>query len=197
MQLAPLLLVIGVPALLAQVPPIKPKVLLYYDMEGITGINRVEQTMARKLEHYKPARDLLTDDVNAAIRGLVAGGAGEIVVTDGHGSGNRQEPDILLDRLDPRARMEFRDREFDPYIDVPDGTYKAIVCIGMHARGGTNGFLAHSFTMEPVFRVNGQEINETEMIAHSAGSACPLCWFRVTTYWDVKSRNVFRAPNTW
>lgn len=164
---AVLTLLLGMAVLGAQDKAVKPKVLLYYDMEGVTGIDRVEQTMASKPD-YKAARQLLTDDVNAAIRGLAAGGAGSITVVDAHGSGNRNEPDILLDQLDPRARMEFRDKEFDPYVDVPDTTYQAIACVGMHARAGTPGFLSHSFTMEPSFRVNGQEINETEMIAHSA-----------------------------
>ncbi len=145
----------------------KPRVLLFFDMEGISGIAHQSQTMFRHPKDYQPAREFLTGDVNAAIRGLVAGGAGEIVVTDAHGSGN-PDPDILLDKMDPRAKFEWRDQPFDPYRDVPDKTYRAIVCIGMHARGGTQGFLAHTYTIHPTFRVNGLDIDETEIIAHSA-----------------------------
>jgi D-amino peptidase len=151
--------------LCAQAP--KPKVLLIYDMEGLSGVNRQEQTSAASPEYRSVGRLRLTEDVNAAIRGLAAGGAGEIVVTDGHGSGNSEEPDILLDQLDKRARFEFRDRPFSQYIDMPDKTYQAIVCIGMHARAGTPGFLAHTFTIEPSWRVNGLDITETEIVAHS------------------------------
>jgi D-amino peptidase len=110
----------------------------------------------------------LTGDVNAAIRGLIAGGAGDIVVTDAHGSGNSDEPDILIDQMDKRAKFEFRDHPFDPYRDVPDASYQAIVCIAMHARARTPGFMAHTVTLEPAIRVNGLEITETEIIAHSA-----------------------------
>lgn len=145
----------------------KPKILLIYDMEGLSGVNRQEQTSAASPEYRSIGRVRLTEDVNAAIRGLVAGGAGEIVVTDGHGSGNSEEPDILLEQLDKRARFEFRDRPFSQYIDMPDRTYKAIVCIGMHARAETPGFLAHTFTIEPSWRVNGLDITETEIVAHS------------------------------
>lgn len=145
-----------------------PKVLLYYDMEGISGANDPKQVLASHPDLYKGGREFLTGDVNAAVRGLKAGGAGAIVVTDAHGSGNSQEPDILLDQLDKRATFEFKDHEFDPYSDMPDPTYKAIVCIGMHARANTPGFMAHTFTVEPDFRVNGKEITETEIIAHSA-----------------------------
>jgi D-amino peptidase len=145
----------------------RPKILLIYDMEGLSGINRQEQTSAASPAYREVGRLRLTEDVNAAIRGLVAGGAGEIVVTDGHGSGNNEEPDILLGQLDPRARFEFRDRPFSQYIDMPGPAYQAIVCIGMHARAETPGFLAHTFTIEPSWRVNGLDITETEIVAHS------------------------------
>ena len=95
----------------------KPRVLLYYDMEGLSGISRESQTSFRNPKDYQPAREFLTGDVNAAIRGLVAGGAGEIVVTDAHGSGN-PDPDILLDKMDKRATFgdhrPFRGEVRDP-----------------------------------------------------------------------------------
>jgi len=144
----------------------KPKILLYYDMEGISGINREVQTGFANPE-YQEARKFLTGDVNAAIRGIAAGGAGTIVVTDAHGSGN-PDPDILLDQMDKRATFEWRSTPFDNYRDTPDKSFAAIVCIGMHARANTPGFLAHTWTIHPAFRVNGLDISETEIIAHSA-----------------------------
>ena len=113
---------------------IKPKILLLYDMEGISGINRQVQCNYPTPE-YENARRLLTADVNAAIRGLKAGGAGEIVVIDGHGSGNWLEPDIILADLDKRAEMGFRDTPYDPYTS-PDASFNAIVsdgaCVLLH-----------------------------------------------------------------
>jgi D-amino peptidase len=136
-------------------------------MEGVSGISREQQTSFRHPDEYQPAREFLTGDVNAAIRGLMAGGAGGVVVTDAHGSGN-PDPDILLDKMDKRATFEWRDQPFDPYREVPDKRFQAIVCIGMHARANTPGFLAHTYTIHPSFRVNGLDITETEIIAHSA-----------------------------
>ena len=162
------LLLIVIVAVAASTQTQRPRVLLYYDMEGLSGINRQEQTSFGHPEAYREGRQRLTEDVNAAIRGLVAGGAGEIVVTDAHGSGNANEPDILLDHMDKRAKFEFRDHDFAPYIDVPDASYQAIICIGMHARANTPGFLAHAYTIEPAFRLNGLDLTETEIIAHSA-----------------------------
>jgi len=144
-----------------------PKVLVYYDMEGISGISRPLQVLFGQ-PAYPHSRELLTGDVNAAIEGLIAGGAGEIVVTDAHGSGNSEEPDILLDRMDKRATFLFKDHPFDPYIEAPDSSYQAIICIGMHARANTPGFMAHTVTVEPAYRVNGVWLTETSIVARSA-----------------------------
>ena len=143
-----------------------PKILLYYDMEGISGINRLEMTLS-KYPEYRQGQIFLTSDVNAAIAGLKDGGAGEIVVTDSHGSGN-PDPDILLDQMDKRATLEVRETEFFPYFDSPDSSYQAIVCIGMHARAHTNGFLEHTCIPGTSLAVNGVNFTETTIIAISA-----------------------------
>lgn len=144
-----------------------PRILVIYDMEGVSGIDREAMTDSKE-PAYAEGRRFLTSDVNAAIRGLKAGGAGTIWVQDGHGSGNADEPDVLLDRMDPRATFDFREADYDPYSTGLDGSLDGIVCIGMHARGETNGFLAHTWTIEPTFRVNGVELTETQIIALSA-----------------------------
>ena len=144
-----------------------PRILVIYDMEGVSGIDREAMTDSEN-SAYAAGRLSLTSDVNAAIRGLAAGGARAIWVQDGHGSGNADEPDILLDRLDPRARFDFRETDYDPYSTGIDGSLDGIVCIGMHARAETRGFLAHTWTYEPAFRVNGVELTETQIIALSA-----------------------------
>jgi len=144
----------------------QPKVLLYYDMEGISGINCLEMTLS-KYPEYKQGQKFLTNDVNAAIAGLKDGGAGEIIVTDSHSSGN-PDPDILLDQMDKRATLEMRDSEFFPYFDSPDSSYQAIVCVGMHARAHTNGFLEHTCIPGTSLAVNNVNFTETTIIAISA-----------------------------
>jgi len=145
-----------------------PRVLIIYDMEGVSGISHQEMTSFTDAADYAEGRRFLTADVNAAIRGLKAGGAGAIWVQDGHGSGNSEEPDLLVDSMDKAAQFDFRDRDYDPYSTGLDGSLDAIVCIAMHARAGTRGFLAHTYTLEPAFKVNGVDITETQIIALSA-----------------------------
>ena len=147
--------------------PAGPKVLIYVDMDGSSGVARPQQVLYPNPEYFA-SRKFITADVNAAIRGLKAGGAGEIVVTDAHGSGNTESPDVIVDRMDKRATFLFRDAEYDPYIDALDSSIQAIVCVGMHARAGSAGFMAHTVTLEPVYTVNGARITESALIALSA-----------------------------
>jgi len=144
-----------------------PKVLVIYDMEGISGVIRPPYERYGAPE-YPMGREALTADVNAAIRGLKAGGAGPIWVEDGHGSGNSNEPDILVDKMDRNASFEFRTRRYDPYSTGIDGSIDAIVCIGMHARARTRGFMAHTFTFDVAWNVNGVDLTETHIVALSA-----------------------------
>ncbi len=146
----------------------QPRVLIIYDMEGVSGIGDPEMTLFAHPEKYAEGRLQLTADVNAAIRGLKAGGAGVILIQDGHGSGNSNEPDLLLDRLDPRATFDFRTVDYDPYTTGLDASLDAIVCIGMHPRGHTPGFMAHTVNRDMSLRVNGVDFTETHIIATSA-----------------------------
>lgn len=144
-----------------------PKVLIIYDMEGISGViaPNYERYGAKE---YAQGREALTADVNAAIRGLKAGGAGPIWVEDGHGSGNDKEPDILTDKMDRQAIFDFRDYSYDPYSTGIDASIAAIVCIGMHSRTGTQGFMAHTYTFDVAWNVDGVDLTETHIVAISA-----------------------------
>lgn len=144
-----------------------PKVLVIYDMEGITGTQDVSYIRFGD-KNYAQGRRSLTDDINAAVRGLSAGGAGAIWIEDGHGSGNFDEPDLLVDRLDKRATFDFRTRPFDAYSSGIDGSIDAIVIIGTHARAGSKGFLPHTYTFDVSWNVNGVALTEFQIAALSA-----------------------------
>ena len=145
----------------------RPKVLIIYDMEGISGVVAPNYERYGQPE-YAQGREALTADVNAAIRGLKAGGAGAIWVQDGHASGNDEGPDILLDKMDKQATFDFRDFDFDPYSTGLDPSLDAIVCIGMHARARTAGFMPHTDAFDIAWNVNGVDFSETHIVAASA-----------------------------
>ena len=145
------------------------RVLLYHDMEGLTGQSDPNTFRFSHPERYALGRTYLTGDVNAVVAGLFDGGADEIHVVDGHGSGN-PEPDLLLDELDERAELVSRDQIFDAYVDLTEpGIYDAIAVVGMHAKTGSGGFASHTFTLGIDFVLNGMAVTETEIVGYSWG----------------------------
>jgi D-amino peptidase len=146
------------------------KILVYYDMEGISGQNII-RSLNFGTDEYNQARVWLTDDVNAVIEGLFEGGADEVHVVDAHGSGN-PDPDILVDRMDGRAQLVSKDEPFDAYTALTEkGVYDAVAVLCMHSKTGGGGFAAHTYTTGMDWILNDMSINETEIIAYSWGRA--------------------------
>ncbi len=144
------------------------RVLVLHDMEGLSG-----EDDWRYFDYgqdlYPAGQELLAADVNAVIDGLFAGGATEVHVVDGHGSGN-SDPDVRADLLDPRAEQILRDDPFDTYFDIPETSqYDAVAVVGMHSKTGSAGFAAHTFALGIEFQVWGQPITETELVGLSWG----------------------------
>jgi D-amino peptidase len=159
-------------ALGAQAPAARPlKVMVLYDMEGVSGVHEFRMVAAEHPEQYAEGRKSLTADVNAAVAGLKAAGVNEILVVDGHGSGNYDAPDVLEEQLLAPAKLISRDAPFDIYMDSYDHSIDAIVAIGMHAGAGNKaGFLSHTYSLEDIeYRVNGVPFNETMILAAGAG----------------------------
>lgn len=147
----------------------KIKILLLFDMEGVSGQNNLRSLSMMYKEYYEPVRELLTKDVNAVVDGLFAGGADEVHIVDGHGSGN-PEPDVLLDKVDKRAQMVTREKPFSAYMDlVEKGAFDGVALVAMHSKTGGGGFAAHTFNLGMNWIINDKSINETEILAYAWG----------------------------
>ena len=145
------------------------RVLVYHDMEGLTGQTDPNTFRYSHPDRYALGRTYLTGDVNAVVAGLFEGGADEVHVVDGHGSGN-PDPDLLLDELDPRAELVSRDAVFDAYVDLTEaGVYDAVAVVGMHAKTGSGGFASHTFTLGIDILFNDMAVTETEIVGYSWG----------------------------
>lgn len=144
------------------------RVLIIHDMEGLSGQDD-PSSFDFGTDLYPMGQELLAADINAVIDGLFAGGATEVLIADGHGSGN-PEPDLRADLLDPRARQIIRDEPFDTYFDLPESeAIDAVAVVGMHAKTGSRGFASHTFTLGIDLLINGHSITETELVALSWG----------------------------
>ncbi len=163
------------PLPLAAQAPARPqgrplRVMILADMEGAAGIDDYRMTTVDHPARYAEGRRQVTADVNAAIAGLKAAGITDIVVVDGHGSGNQAEPDVLEAELSAPATIGFREAPFDIYVDSYDHTVDAIVAVGMHAgAGNSRGFLSHTYTLHDIeYKVNGVPFNEGMLLAAGA-----------------------------
>ena len=146
------------------------RILVLHDMEGLSGQSN-PKTFFFGTPQYALGQTLLAADVNAVIEGLYQGGATEVHVVDGHGSGN-PEPDVRRDLLDRRATQIVRDSSFDAYVDlVAPNAYDAVAVVGMHAKTGSGGFASHTYTLGIEFLIHGKTITETELVGLSWGRA--------------------------
>lgn len=143
------------------------KILIAADMEGVTGVVSWEHVNPNHPE-YARFRKLMTQDVNAAIRGAYDGGAGEVVVSDGHNNGRN----ILIEELDPRARLNSGSPSPYSMVQGIDQGVDAVMFVGYHARiGSENAVLEHTWSDERVYdlRLNGQSIGEIGLNAAVCG----------------------------
>ena len=125
------------------------KILIAVDMEGITGVTAWEQVTPGQAE-YARFRKLLTQDVNAAIRGAYNAGADEVIVADGHWNGTN----ILIEELDPRARLNSGSPSPFSMMQGIDESIDGVIFIGYHARNGSpNAILDHTWSSKAVANV--------------------------------------------
>lgn len=116
------------------------KVYLSADMEGITGLVDAEDVQPPGRD-YERGRVMMTEDVNAAVRGAFLGGATAVLVNDAHGPMRNLLPDLL----DPRAVLIKARPKPMGMIEGLTPEYDAVLCVGFHARAGVLGVLSHSF----------------------------------------------------
>jgi len=125
------------------------KILIAVDMEGITGVTTWDQVDPRHPEYIR-FRKLMTEDVNAAIRGAMDAGATEVIVADGHHHGSN----ILIEDLDQRARLNSGSPSPFSMMQGIDKRVDAVFFIGYHARNGSqNAILDHTWSSRTVANV--------------------------------------------
>ena len=148
--------------------PADVDVFISIDMEGVAGVTTLRQTY-RGTDDYVWARELMTEEANAAIAGAFDAGIDRIVVSDSHGDmGN-----LLPHKLDQRAELAQGTPKV-PY-SMMSGIETGFLCalfLGYHAGAGTQGaILDHTYTGFVIdVRVNGESWNETHLNAALAGT---------------------------
>ena len=144
------------------------KLFISVDMEGTTGLERLEEIF-RGLPGFDKFRQLMAGDANAVIQGAIDGGATEIVVSDSHGYMCNIYPDDLIQGVQlKRGQIKRRWCQMKTF----DSSFDAAILIGYHAKAGTeDGILAHTWiTGFRDVRVNGQSVPEPSLNTWLAGA---------------------------
>jgi D-aminopeptidase len=130
------------------------RVVLSVDMEGVSQLESPFAISASRPEYWQTGKAAVEADTVAAAEGLLSAGASEVIVLDNHASGNPQN--VSARCLPVGARLETWS-----LFDVPLHDVGGMFQVGYHARGGTDGYISHTYVPGLRFRVNGELISES------------------------------------
>ena len=138
------------------------RVVLSVDMEGISQLAAPREILSCRPEYWTTGKPRMEADTAAAALGLLDAGADEVIVLDNHGSGNPEN--VSPESLPARCRLETWN-----VFDLPGKGVDAMFQVGYHARGGTDGFISHTYVPGLRFRVADELISESHGRAWAAG----------------------------
>lgn len=142
------------------------KIYISVDMEGVTG---VASALHMKEGGYNRMVKIMTQEVNAAVRGAFNAGATEVLVNDAHGS----MTNILIEELDERAELISGSNKQLCQMEGIDSSFDAAFFIGYHAHEGNGdavmGHTIHGLVVTQIKR-NGLVVGETGINAGLAGA---------------------------
>jgi len=150
------LLLIATTSSVLNAQPKPMKIYISADMEGVVGVVTNEQLGPTGFE-YQRFREFMTQEVNAAVEGALAGGATQIVVSDSHGNGQnllieKMNRDVLIVRSWPRPLM---------MMQGIDSTFAGAIFIGYHsATTSMAGVRAHTISSA---RLTDVKLNDLSM----------------------------------
>src|SRR5260370_6969052 len=121
------------------------KIFLSSDMEGTAGVVDWDQCIGDGPE-AAAGRQLLLDEVNAAIEGALAGGATEIVVNDSHASMRNLPPRELA------GQASYLSGSHKPLYMMQglDGSFGAVLFVSYHGSAGAPACLSHTYNPRAV-----------------------------------------------
>jgi D-amino peptidase len=142
------------------------KVHISADMEGIAVLAHDDQTDQKGFDYCR-MREIMTAEVEAAIKGARDGGADEVLVCDAHDTGRN----LLVEKM----TEDFEVIQGAPYeLGMMAGiseSYDASFQVGYHSMRHTHaGTLGHTYTYSIAgLKLNGVTVGETGLSAAIAG----------------------------
>lgn len=145
------------------------KVYLSADMEGTCGITAWRETDRPTPMDYNPMQKQMTQEVAAACRGALAGGAQEVFVKDAHDSARNIDPQELP--RNTRMHREWSGDLLSMMSGLNQDHFDAVFFTGYHAWAGCPGNpLSHTMnTRNSYVSLNGLPCPEFLINAYTAG----------------------------
>jgi D-amino peptidase len=139
----------------------RPTIFLITDAEGVGGVCRQDQVEPSNRE----MQQLLTAEINAAVQGFYDGGAGEVIVWDGH-DGSQTLSTLTIH---PRAKLLMGGLGASMLMER---RFSAVAYVGQHSKANIRGgIMAHSYSSLGIqtMKLNNKEVGEIDVIAAMAG----------------------------
>jgi D-aminopeptidase len=131
------------------------RVVIVFDMEGTSHIGDFHELYPMFPEYWEHGRRKLTNDIAAAARGLLEGGATEAVVMNHHGAGDVEWPNAIPEELPQGVRpIDWDKLKMRDHVD-------AMFHVGAHARGGSQSFSSHTILPGLRLRVGDELLSES------------------------------------
>jgi len=146
----------------------KLKVYIAADMEGVGGVSTWEIQADTRGREYEKFRELMTQEVNAAVAGAFDAGASEVLVSDSHGDAQN----IDVGALDKRVKLVRAWPRPLLMMQGIDNTFAAAVLVGYYASQSLfPAVLAHHMNSQRVMeiKINGSTISDSGLAAAIAG----------------------------
>lgn len=140
------------------------KILMGTDVEGVAGVVSFIDQSRNTGRYYDQTKRLATAEVNAAVTGLLAAGAEDVLVVDGHGPGGLSFEDIHPEARLLHGRPGAPRATRDPFLTECD----VCVMIGQHAMAGiaqSNQNHTQNSRSIDYYKLNGHPIGEIAQFA--------------------------------
>ena len=143
------------------------KVYISADIEGITGVTHMDETLKNKPD-YAEFQEQMTAEVLAACKGALKAGAKEIYVNDAHDSARN----IIAAKLPEQVKL-IREWSQHPFLMMQelDDSFDAVIMIGYHsAAASQTSPLAHTLTDKfSSIKINAKPASEFLINTYTAG----------------------------
>jgi D-amino peptidase len=144
------------------------KIYVLTDFEGAAAVVGQAGMTLTASKQYDFAQRMVTAEINAAVRGALAGGATDIIVNDCHGGGLN----LVYDQLHPEVRILLGGTRPRRMLGLDEST-AGVFMIAYHAMAGSDGgVLSHSYSSTGIQNMwlNDVPIGEIGLDAALAGT---------------------------